>query len=145
MGVTAPSSGNTGTPHALGITVALRKGDSTPQSSYVGTVHFTSNDPSAILPADYSYTPTDAGMHTFSVAFVNPGAKTVTVTDTGNGSLSATTAPINLTAISTFVVPATAGGTDTNSCTTSSSPCLTIGAAIARASSVGTISIAPGD
>ena len=145
MALTAPSSGNTGTPHALGITVALRKRDNTLESSYVGAVHFTSNDPSAILPAEYSYTGGDAGMHTFAVAFLTPGAKTVSVTDTGNGSLSATTSTINVTAISTFVAPATAGGTDTNSCTTSSSPCLTVGAAIGKASSAGTISIAAGN
>jgi len=145
MVITAPSSGNTGTPHAVGITVALRKGDNTLESSYVGTVHFTSNDPSAILPADYSYTAGDAGTHAFSVTFLNPGAKTVTVTDTGNGSLSATTAAINVTAISTFVAPATGGGTDANSCTTPSSPCLTVAAAIARASSAGTVTMAPGN
>ncbi len=145
MAITAPSSGNTGTSHAIGITVGLRKAANTLESSYVGTVHFTSNDPSAVLPADYSYTAGDAGTHAFSVAFLNPGAKMVTVTDTGNGALSATTAPINVTAISTFVAPATAGGMDANSCTTSSSPCLTIGAAIAKASSNGTISIAPGN
>ncbi len=145
MVLTAPSSGNTGTPRAVGITVGLRKAANMLESSYVGTVHFSSNDPSAILPADYSYTAGDAGTHAFSVAFLNPGAKTVTVTDTGNGSLSATTAAINVTAINTFVAPATAGGTDANSCTTSSSPCLTVEAAIAKASSAGTVSIAPGN
>jgi hypothetical protein len=36
-------------------------------TTYVGTIHFTSTDPQAVLPPDYTFTPADAGAHTFSL------------------------------------------------------------------------------
>ena len=42
------------------------------------------------LPADYTFTAADAGVHTFAVTLVTAGKRTVTVTDTGNSSLSGT-------------------------------------------------------
>jgi hypothetical protein len=52
--------------------------------SYQGTVHFTSTDPIAILPADYAFTSADQGAHTFTngVTFKTTGTQTLTVTDT---------------------------------------------------------------
>jgi streptogramin lyase len=35
-------------------------------TGYTGTVHFTSTDPQASLPADYTFTAADNGVHTFS-------------------------------------------------------------------------------
>jgi alpha-tubulin suppressor-like RCC1 family protein len=59
--------------------------------SYAGTVHFTSDDPTAVLPHDYTFDPnTDKGSKTFTnqVSFTSPGEKTVTASDgqgiTGN-------------------------------------------------------------
>ena len=49
---------------------------------YLGTVHFTSTDSQAVLPADYAFQSTDAGIHTFSVTLATSGAKTITATDT---------------------------------------------------------------
>jgi uncharacterized repeat protein (TIGR01451 family) len=63
----------------------------TPQSSlgnamlgnYNNTVHFTSTDGSAVLPADYTFVPgTDNGSHTFTVKLNSIGVQTFTVTDT---------------------------------------------------------------
>lgn len=51
---------------------------------YTGTVHFTSTSP-ATLPADYTFTSTDAGFHTFKgVIFPSAGTYSVTVKDTRN-------------------------------------------------------------
>jgi hypothetical protein len=55
--------------------------------SYRGTVHFTSTDAAATLPADYTFTAADAGRHTFSVAFGTSGSQTLTATDTGHPSI----------------------------------------------------------
>jgi len=63
-------------------------------TGYVGTVHFTITDLLAQLPADYMFTSTDAGSHTFSVTLTTPLSQTITVTDTANAQLSATSAPI---------------------------------------------------
>jgi signal transduction histidine kinase len=51
---------------------------------YAGRISFSSDDPTAILPAPYTFAPaTDKGIHTFvnAVAFRRSGEKTVTVTD----------------------------------------------------------------
>ncbi|MFS8130858.1 MAG: beta strand repeat-containing protein [Candidatus Dojkabacteria bacterium] len=53
---------------------------------YTGTIHFTSSDSNAILPADYTFTAADKGLKTFvnGVAFATIGEQYVRVTD-GNG------------------------------------------------------------
>ncbi len=57
-------------------------------SGYRGTVRFTSDDPQASLPSDYTFTSSDAGQHTFSgIVLRTPGAHAVTVTDTLTGNL----------------------------------------------------------
>jgi hypothetical protein len=54
--------------------------------NYFGTLHFTSTDPKAVLPANISFLPTQNGGMTFSVIFKTPGTQTLTVTAT-TGSL----------------------------------------------------------
>jgi uncharacterized repeat protein (TIGR01451 family) len=58
--------------------------------SYAGTIHFTSSDGSASLPADYTFTPADAGVHTFvgGVTLTTAGSQSVTATDLANGSIT---------------------------------------------------------
>jgi hypothetical protein len=54
-------------------------------SEYLGTVHFTSSDGGATLPADYTFTGADGGVHTFSAGVTlaaTSGSVTVTATDT---------------------------------------------------------------
>ncbi len=65
-------------------------------TGYTGTVAFTSTDPSAELPAAYVFTGSDNGTKTFTsgVKLKTAGNRTVTVTDTGNGSLSVTSGTI---------------------------------------------------
>ena len=63
---------------------------------YTGTVHFTSTDGGAVLPADYTFVPADQGVHVFSssVTLVTPGSQTLTATDTLTSSVTATTNPV---------------------------------------------------
>src|SRR5262249_42621634 len=49
--------------------------------SYAGTVHVTSSDGAAALPADYAYAPGDQGSHTFSATLQTPGTQTIAVND----------------------------------------------------------------
>ena len=59
-------------------------------TGYTGTVQFTSSDPQAVLPASYTFTPTDEGKHTFSVTLETAGTQTlITATDTATSSLTA--------------------------------------------------------
>ena len=83
--------------------------------SYRGTVHFTSTDPDASLPADYTFTAADNGTHVFvaNVILQSPGTWSVTATDTAHPSLSGTQSGIVVNAtpllVSGMTTPRTAG------------------------------------
>ena len=53
---------------------------------YTGTVHFTSSDVQAVLPADYTFTGPAAtrGSHTFSATLKTAGEQSITATDTAD-------------------------------------------------------------
>ena len=57
-------------------------------TSYTGTVTFSSTDPKAVLPANYTYTSTDAGTHVFPITLETAGAQSVTVVDTSNANIT---------------------------------------------------------
>jgi sugar lactone lactonase YvrE len=71
-------------------------------TGYTGTVGFSSSDGSAALPAPYTFTSADHGVHTFSATLNAAGVQNLTATDTANNlSASATgitvhTQPANL-------------------------------------------------
>src|SRR5207237_10492706 len=48
--------------------------------TYTGAVHFTSTDSKATLPADYTFTADDHGVHVFQVTFNTNGRETLTAT-----------------------------------------------------------------
>src|ERR671922_300253 len=82
----------------------------------MGTVHFTSSDGQAVLPADYGFVAADAGVHTFSATLKTAGSQSITATDTVTSSITGTQSGIVVTpaAASTFAVaglptPRTAG------------------------------------
>ncbi len=75
--VTAGSSGT--------VTVTALDAFGNTATGYTGTVHFTSSDGSAVLPANATLT---NGVGTFTVTFDTAGTQSVTVTDTANSSLT---------------------------------------------------------
>jgi len=85
--VSAPPSATAGT--SFDVTIRALDAYGHTASGYSGTVTFTSSDTAAgvVLPADYSFTDSDAGVHTFSgtVLLITPGDQTLTVTDTVRG------------------------------------------------------------
>ena len=98
-------------------TVSARDSRNNIVTKYLGTVHLTSNDPVATLPADYTFTASTAGTHTFTpgATFVTTGSHTLTATDTSNaainGSQTVTVGPGAAThfAVSGLANPSTAG------------------------------------
>ncbi len=64
-------------------------------SGYTGTVHFTSSDGAASLPANYTFVAGDAGVHSFSsgVTLKTAGSRSVTGTDTVTGTITGTSSP----------------------------------------------------
>ena len=82
---TSASSITAGSP--LTVTVTALTGSGTTATNYTGTVHFTSSDGQAVLPANYTFTAADAGIHTFSVTLKTAGTDTITATDTSTSSI----------------------------------------------------------
>jgi len=65
--------------------------------AYSNTIHFTSSDAQAVLPADYTFVPaTDNGTHTFSVTLNALNSQTVTATDTLAAPITGSTS-VNVT------------------------------------------------
>src|SRR5262249_28992842 len=50
-------------------------------SGYIGTIHFTSSDGQAVLPANYTFTLADNGVHTFSATLKTAATQSITATD----------------------------------------------------------------
>ena len=51
-------------------------------TQYGGTIHFTSSDPAATLPPDYTFTAADKGVHTFDgVTLRSAGVRVITASD----------------------------------------------------------------
>lgn len=84
LSVSAPASASSGT--AISVTVTAQDSSGTVTlTGYTGTIHFTSSDPLAVLPADFTFTGADAGTHTFSATLKTSGSETITAQDTRAG------------------------------------------------------------
>jgi uncharacterized repeat protein (TIGR03803 family) len=77
-----PATATAGT--ASTFTVTVQNPDGTADTGYTGTVHFTSTDPQAGLPADYTFTAADAGVHTFTATLKTAGTQAINATDTAH-------------------------------------------------------------
>src|SRR5207253_2027593 len=62
-------------------------------TGYGGTIHFTSTDGGAILPADSTLS---NGIGSFSTTLVTAGSQTITATDTANASITGTSNSIEV-------------------------------------------------
>jgi hypothetical protein len=58
-------------------------------TNYTGTVHLASSDPSAILPADYTFQAGDRGSHQFAVTFESTGRQSLIASDASAGAMGA--------------------------------------------------------
>jgi len=88
LDISAPATAAAGVPFT--ITVTAKDGLGATLTSYTGTIHFSSTDPSAILPADATLT---NGVGTFTVTLLTAGTRVITATDTA-ANVSATSGPI---------------------------------------------------
>jgi hypothetical protein len=103
--VTAGTSGT--------FTITAKNANGTTATGYTGTVHFTSSDPLAVLPANYTFTAADAGVHTFSATLKTASTQSITATDTTKSTITGTVAGItvNPAAASRFIITAPASVT----------------------------------
>jgi hypothetical protein len=109
-----PSSTIAGT--AGSFTVTVKDADGSIDTNYTGTVVFSSSDRQAVLPADYTFTAADAGVHTFSATLLTAGTQSITATDYTSASVTGTDAAITVTPaaasmlwVGGFPSPTTAG------------------------------------
>jgi hypothetical protein len=82
-------AGNVTAGAANSLTVTIRDTQNNVVPSYSGTVHFTSTDPQAVLPADYTFVPGDAGVRVFDgVQLRSAGNRSISVTDVASSNTS---------------------------------------------------------
>jgi hypothetical protein len=92
--VTAPATATVGT--AFSVTVTALTASNATATGYTGTVHFTSSDGSAVLPANSTLT---NGAGAFSVTLETAGAQTVAATDTVTASITGTSGTVTVTSV----------------------------------------------
>ncbi len=110
FGVNVPTTATAGAAFSAVVSASDAFGNTA--TNYTGTVHFTSNDSQAVLPADYPFTIADAGQHTFSVTFKTAGNRTLTAADgavTGSGSVTVNPSTATVFAVTGFPSPVVAG------------------------------------
>jgi len=88
--VTAPATATSGT--AFNFTVTPLDASNNVATSYSGTVHFTSTDGQAVLPANSTLA---NGTGTFSATLKTLGGQTITATDTATATISGTSNAID--------------------------------------------------
>lgn len=71
-----------------GVTVTAKDAYGNFATGYRGTIHFTSTDPAAVLPPDYTFTAADAGTHTFGVTLNSLGPQAVRARDTVKSTIT---------------------------------------------------------
>src|SRR5207237_4301180 len=84
-----PSPTTAGVAHNFTVTAQDAFGNTAP-TTYTGTVHFTSSDPAAVLPADYMFVIGDNNVHTFSATLKTSGSRSITSTDTVTSTITGT-------------------------------------------------------
>ena len=91
-----PSSTTAGSPLSFTLTVKDQNGVTI--TGYTGTVHFTSTDGAAALPANYTFVSGENGAHTFTsgATLKTAGNQTITATDTSIPTSSGTSGTISV-------------------------------------------------
>jgi hypothetical protein len=114
-GFTSPTTA--GVAHNVTVTAEDAGGNVT--TGYTGTVHLTSSDPAAVLPANYTFTGGDAGIHAFPVTLKTAGTQSITATDTVTGTITGTQSGItvNPAAATSLGLTSIAQPTPTLTCT----------------------------
>jgi hypothetical protein len=93
LSISAPASATPGTPFNVTVTALDSAGATV--TGYTDSVHFTSNDGAATLPADSTLT---NGSGQFPVTLFTAGNQTITATDTVYENVTGTSAPVNVPA-----------------------------------------------
>ena len=93
--VTGANSVANNTPYALTVTAKDAFGNTA--TGYRGTVHFTSTDAAATLPANYAFVAADNGVHSFTATLRTVGTQSITAAGASNLSINGTKTGITVT------------------------------------------------
>jgi hypothetical protein len=104
LSLSVPSTATAG--GSFSVTVTARTASGSADSGYAGTVHLTSTDGQAVLPANYTFTAADKGSHSFTVTLKTAGTQTITATDTSGSATAGTSIGVAVSpaAASQFVI-----------------------------------------
>lgn len=86
----------------IDVTVTAKTTQGGTATTFTDTVHFSSSDPLAKLPADYTFKAADNGYRTFTVTLRSVGVRTVTVTSTASAAVTGTSSGV---AVSDTIAP----------------------------------------
>jgi hypothetical protein len=92
--VSAPAVANPNT--SFNFAISAMDSFSNVADNYTGTVHFTSSDVAAVLPANYTFQAGDYGNRVFSATLVNSGTQTITVGDATAATITGISSGINV-------------------------------------------------
>ena len=110
--VTAPANATSGT--AFNVTVTALTATNATATGYTGTVHFTSSDGVAVLPANSTLT---NGVGTFQATLNTVGNQTITATDTVTATITGASGAINVSTAATVQLAVETAGTGTGTVT----------------------------
>jgi YVTN family beta-propeller protein len=139
--VSAPATATAGT--SFSVTVTALDASNATATGYTGTVHFTSSDGAAVLPADSTLT---NGMGAFSATLETSGGQTITATDTVTASITGTSTSVTVSGAPTvtLTVQVTAGTGSVSSSPAGITACATTCSANFTGNSSVTLTAAPG-
>jgi hypothetical protein len=78
-------------------------------TGYTSTIHFSSSDVHAGLPADYTFTPADAGVHTFSITLKTAGSMFVSASEVGGTVTGGSFVNVTPAAVSSLTLAGSGG------------------------------------
>ena len=81
---------------SFNVTVTADNSSGATDTGYLGTIHFTSSDVQAGLPANFTFTAADLGTYTFTVTLKTAGSQSITATDTTTSAVTGTVGGINV-------------------------------------------------
>ncbi len=100
-----PVTVTAGTAFTFTVTAAYSNNNTT--TAYTGTVHFSSTDVLAVLPADYTFTSADQGVHVFTnIKLATAGLETITASDTATAITGSAATSVEAGAVSSLTVSA---------------------------------------
>jgi hypothetical protein len=83
---------------SFNVTVTALTAGNVADTSYLGTIHFTSSDPQAVLPPDFTFAASDHGKKSLTVTLKTAGSQTVSVADITRAAAAGKSAVVSVAA-----------------------------------------------